>query len=173
MKRRQISPPEGVRKRARTHICCSGDEISSLVSASDVPSEYALIPLRRSTDSSSQQRKNNDFREVDEILKGNKRRIVIEAPTGSGKSRKCPNVIISYMIRMGYHRPLLVLTSATIDVVDMQEACKYSSMYRLGGGRRSRKPPECECVYASIGLATRWYANEGTKCFDQWGGFFF
>ena len=161
------------RKRVRKHNDSRDEKFPSLVSASDVPSEYDLIPLRRSTDSSSQQRRTNDFRKVDEILVRCKKRIVIEAPTRSGKSRKCPNVIISYMIRMGYHRPLLVLTSATIDVVDMQEACKYSSMYRLGGGRRSRKPPECECVYASIGLATRWYANEGTKCFDQWGGFFF
>ena len=173
MKRPLLLPPAGARKRARTHICCSGDEFSSLVSASDVPSEYALIPLRRSTDSSSQQRKTNDFREVDEILVRCKRRIVIEAPTGSGKSRKCPNVIISYMIRMGYHRPLLVLTSATIDVVDMQKACRYPSMWKLGGRKRSIRTPDCECVYASIGLAIRWYASEGTKCFDQWGGVFF
>ena len=125
MKRPLRLPPAGAQKRARTHSSCSGDEISNLVSASDVPSEYALVPLRHSTESSFQQRKTNDFREVDEILKRYKRRIVIEAPTGSGKSRRCPNVIISYMIRMRYHRPLLVLTSATIDVVDMRKACMY------------------------------------------------
>ena len=107
------------RKRARRHNDSRDETFPRLVSASDVPSEYDLIPLRRSMDSSSQQRKTNDFQEVAEILVRGKKRIVIEAPTGSGKSRKCPNVIISYMIRMGYHRPLLVLTSATIDVVDM------------------------------------------------------
>ena len=140
MKKRPLrSKPSEARKRARIHTDDSDEEFPALVLASDVPSEYDLIPLRRSTDSSSQQRKTNDFREVNEILVRCKRRIVIEAPTGSGKSRKCPNVIISYMRRMGYHRPLLVLTSATIDVVDMQKACRYPSMWRLGGRKRSKK----------------------------------
>ena len=101
MKRPPRLLPWETRKRVRIHNDSSDEEFPSLVSASDVPSEYDLIPLRRSTDSSSQQRKTNDFREVDEILVRGEKRIVIEAPTGSGKSRKCPNVIISYMIRMG------------------------------------------------------------------------
>ena len=144
----------------------------SLVLASDVPPECSLIPLIPSPESSTLRTKHNDFREVDNMLRSNRRRIIIEAPTGSGKSRKCPNVIINYMEDMRYSKPLLVLSSATIDVVGMQETCEHSSRYKLGGGRHSRWLPECKCVYASIGLATRWYANNGTQCFDEWGGVF-
>ena len=150
----------------------SSDEMSSLVSASDVPPDCALIPMPRSTASSPLYGKNNEFLEVDEMLKRGMRRIIIEAPTGSGKTRKCPNVILNYMKRRDYRKPLLVLSSATIDVVGMQEACEYSSMYKLGGRRHSKVPSKCRCVYASIGLATHWFASEGMWCLGKWGGIF-
>ena len=62
------------------------------------------------------------------------RRVIIEAPTGGGKSRTYPNLILNYMAQMRSRKPLLVLSSATIDVIGMQEACQYRSMYRIGKG---------------------------------------
>ena len=93
------------------------------MSAPDLPPECALIPLPRSTQSSPLCEKSNEYLEVDEILPRDMIRTIIEAPTGSGKTRKCPNVIIEYLNRRGYRKPLLVLSSATIDVVGVQEAC--------------------------------------------------
>ena len=104
----------------------------SLVLKSDAPPGCVLASLSASEDLSSKRRKKNDFHEVYEALRNGQKRLVVEAPTGSGKSRKCPNVIIKYMIEKGYPKPLLVLSSATIDVVNMRESCGYSSTYKLG-----------------------------------------
>ena len=151
----------------------NSNEMSSIVSVSDFPPEGVLIPLPSSPASSCRYGKNNDFLEVDNILRRDVKRIIIEAPTGSGKSRKCPNITINYMEQTRYRKPLLVLSSATIDVVSMQKACAYRSMYKLGGRRHSNEPSSCQCVYASMGLATRWFATEGIWCFRKWGGVLF
>ena len=123
-----------VPKRTKTRDVRSGDKMSSLVSTSDIPSGCNLLPLLRSTESSSSRKTSNEFREVDDILRRDMRRVIIEAPTGGGKSRTCPNVILNYMAQMRSQKPLLVLSSATIDVIGMQEACQYRSMYRIGKG---------------------------------------
>ena len=93
------------------------------MSTPDLPPECALTPLPCSTHSSPLCEESNEYLEVDEILTRDMIRTIIEAPTGSGNSRKCPNVIIEYLNRRGYRKPLLVLSSATIDVVGVQEAC--------------------------------------------------
>ena len=114
-----------------------------------------------------------EFPEVYEALSNGKERLIVEAPTGSGKLQRCPTVITKYMRSVGYQKPLLVLSSAITDVVGMQESCKYPWMYRLGGRKRSIEPPECHCVYASLGLAAHWFASDGMTCFAWWSGIFF
>ena len=138
----------------------SSDEMFSLVSASDVPSDCNLIPLPPSMASTPRYEKDNKFLEVGEMLLRGMKRIIIEAPAGSGKSRKCPNVILDYMWQRGYRKPLLVLTSATSDVVGMHEACEFSSIYKLSERSYSNVTSECRCVYASTRWATRRFESE-------------
>ena len=107
------------------------DKMPNLVFDSDAPTGCVLASLSDSKEVSLVREKENDFLKVYETLGKGIERLIIEAPTGSGKSRKCPNVIIKYMRSAGYQKPLLVLSSATIDVVGMQESCEYPSMYRL------------------------------------------
>ena len=71
------------------------DKMLSLVLKSDAPPGCVLASLSASEDLSSERRKKNDFREVYEALSNGKKRLVVEAPTSSGRSRKCPNVIIN------------------------------------------------------------------------------
>ena len=59
------------------------------------------------------------FNPLRSALRKHLRPIVVEAPTGCGKSRILPSFIVSCILDLDLHKPLLVLTSATIDVLDM------------------------------------------------------
>ena len=89
--------------------------------------------------------------------------IVVEAPTGCGKSKKLPSFLVSCIMDLKCQKPLLVLTSATIDVLDMYNACQYSAEYKLGRGRKSLPVTNPQCVFGTIGVAARWYASNGSK----------
>ena len=67
----------------------------SLVLKSDAPPGCVLESLSASEDLSLERRKKSDFREVYEALSNGKKRLGVEAPTSSGRSLRCPNVIIN------------------------------------------------------------------------------
>ena len=92
-----------------------------------------------------------------------------------GKSKVGPSVIQAALHKLNPRNPfLLVLTTSTIDVVDMQKQAKVDSCYRMGGHRKGGVPWwRAKIVFATAGLARQWYASEGADFLRGYGGVFF
>ena len=70
-----------------------------------------------------------------------------------------------------------MLTPSTIDVVDMQkhaQAAQVPSCYRMGGRRKGGdRLRSAKIVFATTGLALKWYASDGAEFLSWYGGVFF
>ena len=99
--------------------------------------------------------------------------LYLDAVLASGKSRLVPFAIAS---ELPDYEKLLVLTTSTVDVIGMHnDTCKKCpSCYRMGHKREGGVNFKyARIVIATEGLAARWYASKGMRCFDHYGGVFF
>ena len=141
---------------------------------SDLPDDIAILkqlPSLRGTDGKFTII--DCFKELRISLQSNEGPIVIEAPTGCGKSKKLPSFVCKCISQLRYEKPLLVITSAAIDVFDMYKNCEYPAQYRIGRGRKSMRDENPWCVFVTIGVAARWYANKNIECLSEYSGVVF
>ena len=96
--------------------------------------------------------------------------VQVDSATGSGKSRLVPSVVADALELCPILPPgvkLLVLTTSTVDVKGMQAAATCASCFRMGGRRRGGAPwHRSKIVFATAGLADRWYASDGGGLWD-------
>jgi len=85
--------------------------------------------------------------------------MIVEGPTGSGKSKVLPAMLASVQCPW-MQTKLLVLTTAVLDVEDMHHRCELRSQYRHGGGR-SAGVAGSKVVFESVGLAWKHFLADG------------
>ena len=122
--------------------------------------------------------------------------LMVEAATGSGKSVVLPAMIQKYMEQVTcesrkyrkrdysrgdrkhhWPRKLLVLNPSTIDIRNVCKAAidrDVPSCFRMGHKCRGREPGgvkrSSKIVFATVGIAAKWYACHGAEYFDEFGG---
>ena len=97
--------------------------------------------------------------------------VQVNAATASGKSRLVPSEVANLLSEWG---KLLVLTPFTVDVTGMQAAATCPSCFRMGGKREGGQPWHCSrIVFATSGLASRWYASQGGGLWRPFSGVLF
>ena len=122
--------------------------------------------------------------------------LMVEAATGSGKSVVLPAMIQKYMEQVTgesrkyrkcdysqwdrkhhWPRKLLVLNPSTIDIRNVYKAAldrDVPSCFRMGYKCQGREiagvRDSSKIVFATVGIAAKWYACHGAKYFDEFGG---
>ena len=101
--------------------------------------------------------------------------IILDVATGTGESKVAPSEIQQGLASVDRNNATLsVLTTLTIDVVDMHNESTVPSCYRMGGTRHGGVPLDrAWIVFATAGLAFQWYASEGTGFLRRYGCVFF
>ena len=106
-----------------------------------------------------------------QLLKKGVLHVQVHSATASGKSRLLPS-------EMAYRLPgrgkLLVLTTSTVDVTGMHADASVRSCFRMGRRKGGGAPWEQSwIVFATAGLAARWYASEGGRLWSPYSGVMF
>ena len=99
------------------------------------------------------------------------RHVQVHAATASGKSRLIPSETANLLPEQ---EKLLVLTQSTVDITGIQADAWIPSCYRMGRGRAGGKRWRASrIVFATAGLANRWYASEGSMMWHSYSGVMF
>jgi HrpA-like RNA helicase len=107
--------------------------------------------------------------ELRALLQDWSRLVVIDAATGTGKTRVVPSEI-----QHEVQGPVLALTTTTVDVESMQSQTKCPSHYRMGGGREGGAHiDDAKIFITTAGLAARWYASNGEQFLGRYKAVFF
>ena len=94
--------------------------------------------------------------------------VIIDAATGSGKSRDIPSVLTEFL-----DWQLLVATPNRIDVKGMQRDATVPSCYRMGKGDQLGSIQDSKVVFATTGLVQQWYATQGDSFLWYYSGIYF
>jgi hypothetical protein len=110
------------------------------------------------------------FPEVERFIVDGKKLCLFLGATGCGKSKVLPEEIAKQLSKHSHWSKLLVLTTAAKDVEDMNKKCKQPSHYRTGAGQGGDSDwTSAHVVFATVGLASRWYAGSGLNAFGDFG----
>ena len=119
--------------------------------------------------------KRNEFRVLFQTLSASRPCMLVKAVTSSGKSVELPSMTQETMEELYPSQPnqLLVLSPTTIDVENMHQRCRVSSIFKIGQGVRAGDWKHYKITFASIGLAFKWYCNHGKDAFADFQGVLF
>ena len=137
-----------------------GDVVPGIVRLNDVPGNDGEFAVKESVP------------EVEGFIQKRKTLGLFLGATGCGKSKYLPAAYAALMAKNKHPGQLLVLTTAAKDVEDMHAHCakKEPCHFRIGGGIRGGcKWGKASVVFATVGLASRWYAFGGLKFFHCFG----
>ena len=95
--------------------------------------------------------------------------------TGCGKSKILPGEYQKYLSQLNdFSGKLLVLTTAAKDVEHMCANCSTPSHFRIGDRIQGGVSWwDARIIFATVGLASKWYANEGTGFLRFFGAILF
>jgi hypothetical protein len=113
------------------------------------------------------------FPEIEGLLRDGQTFGLFLGATGCGKSKYLPAEYATLMSKHSCWGKLLVLTPAAREVDSMHSYCSeknHPCHYRVGGDIQDGVPwHTASVIFATVGLASRWYANEGLSAFDDFG----
>jgi HrpA-like RNA helicase len=108
--------------------------------------------------------------EVDRFINSGNNLGLFFGVTGCGKSKILPAHCAELLSKEQRRGKLLVLTTAAKDVEDMHRHCSMSSHFRIGGGTHGGCAwTKASVIFTTVGLASRWYANDGIEAFKDFG----
>ena len=107
--------------------------------------------------------------EIEQLFIQGERVVIVDAATGSGKTRIIPD-----LQQKRLRRKLLALNPSRLDTRQTQECTSCPSRYRMGfnthGGNTHTN---ARIVFVTVGLAYQEYLHQGTKFLSDYDGVFF
>ena len=113
--------------------------------------------------------------EAERVVKEKHDIIFLLGATGCGKSKILPEKYEMFLQQLSDFRgKLLVLTTAAKDVEDMYMKCSTPAHYRIGDGIRGGVAwDSARIIFATVGLACKWYASDGPRFLACFGAVLF
>ena len=113
--------------------------------------------------------------EIERVVNTKPDNIFLLGATGCGKSKILPEEYEKYLRQLNDFRgKLLVLTTAAKDVENMFEYCSTPSHFRIGDNIQGGVSwSNARIIFATVGLAFKWYANNGARFLDCFGAILF